>query len=337
MTTDSSQPMDELAPFNNLGPDAVLDAIESVGFHCTGSQLALNSYENRVYQIGLEGGTFLVAKFYRPHRWSDAAILEEHAFAMELADLEIPVVPPLAGEDGTLLYRHGPYRFSLYPRRGGRDPNLDDPDRLEMLGRFLGRIHNAGAARPFQHRPTLTIETYGDSSREYLLTNNFIPGHLEVAYDTLTQDLITRIRAAFDRAGETELLRMHGDCHPGNVLETPDGYHIVDLDDARMGPAVQDLWLFLSGDRGEQATALGDLLEGYTQFRDFNPRELHLIEALRTLRMLHHAAWIGRRWSDPAFPRVFPWFADMRFWEEHILGLREQAALMEEQPLPWRF
>ncbi len=327
--------IDETAAFRELDPDRILDAVESLGYRCDGHLLALNSYENRVYQIGIEDAPKLVGKFYRPGRWSDEAIQEEHDFSLALAELEIPLVPPLVGDDGRSLHHFGPYRFALYPRRGGRAPDLEDPDALEQMGRFIARLHSVGELKAFEHRPTLTIESFGEQSYRYLLEQGFIPPELEVSYRSLCVDLIEQVRACWQRAGAPPLLRLHGDCHPGNILWTDQGPHIVDLDDSRMGPAVQDLWMFLSGDRQHMTARLADVLEGYTQFRDFDPRELNLIEPLRTLRMMHYAAWLARRWEDPAFPRAFPYFNTERYWGEHILALREQAALMSEPPLVW--
>jgi len=318
-----------------LGPDQILDAVESVGYDCDGHLLALNSYENRVYQVGIEDQIPLVAKFYRPHRWSDAAILEEHKFSLELQALDIPVVPPIQAEDGKTLFGFAAYRFALFPRRGGRAPSLDDPSHLEQLGRFFGRLHNLGAVKPFEHRPTLNIDSFGTQSYQFLLEQGFIPPELETAYRSLAEDLLERIRGCYRQAGNVQQIRLHGDCHPGNILWTDAGPHIVDLDDARNGPAIQDLWMFLSGDRSYMTARLADLLEGYTEFRDFNPRELHLLEALRTLRMLHYAAWLARRWHDPAFPQAFPWFNSPRYWDDHVLALREQAAMMDEPVLVW--
>lgn len=327
--------MNEKDSYAALGPDQILDAVESAGFVCDGHFLALNSYENRVYQVGIEGEAPLVVKFYRPGRWQDDAILEEHAFSHQLADLEIPVVAAMANSQGETLLQHNGFRFALFPRRGGMSPELDNPGTLEQLGRFVARIHNLGAVRPFESRPTLEIESFGVASYQYLLEQGFIPTALKEAYRTLAEDLIVRIRACYQRAGDVEMLRLHGDCHPGNILWRDAGAHIVDLDDARMGPAIQDLWMFLSGDRVYMTARLGDLLAGYTEFRDFNPRELHLLEALRTLRMMHYAAWLARRWDDPAFPMAFPWFNTERYWDEHVLSLREQAAQMDEPVLVW--
>lgn len=325
----------EARAYQDLRPEQILDAVESVGFLCDGRLLALNSYENRVYQVGLEDDPPLIAKFYRPHRWTDAAILEEHDFAWELADAEIPVVPPWRSQSGATLHAQGKFRFALFPRHGGRAPELDNPAHLEQLGRFLGRIHLVGAACEFAHRPTLTIESFGTDAYRYLLEKGFLPPELETPYRSIAEDVIQRVGYCFDRAGEVDSLRLHGDCHSGNILWGEKGPHIVDLDDARTGPAIQDLWMFLSGDRRYQTARLHELLDGYTDFNDFDARELNLVEALRTLRLLHYHAWLAQRWNDPAFPRAFPWFNTQRCWEEHILALREQAALMDEPALEW--
>ncbi|HHH47155.1 MAG TPA: serine/threonine protein kinase [Thiotrichales bacterium] len=320
-------------PYDRLDPDTVLEAVERTGRRPSGHLLALNSYENRVYQIGLEDGTFVVGKFYRPGRWSDAAILEEHAFARELAGQELPVVTPLADAGGTTLHEHAGFRYALYPRQGGRCPELDSEAHLLQIGRLLGRMHAIGALRPFRHRPALDIDSFGRAPSRWLLAHGFLPVHVETAYRTLVEDLLVRIEAAFARAGEVRSIRLHGDCHAGNLLWTDAGPHFVDLDDARMGPAVQDLWMLAPGEREERALALSVLIEGYEQFRDFDRRELHLVEALRTLRMIHYAAWLARRCEDPAFRQAFPWFYSDRYWEEHILQLREQAAALDEPPV----
>ncbi len=327
--------------FYKLGPEQVLQAVENIGLHCDGSQLALNSYENRVYQIGIEGDKPVVAKFYRPGRWTDEAIHEEHTFTLELHDLEIPVVPPLR-LDGETLFTSGDYRFSLYPLRGGRAPDLENMMHLKQLGRFMGRIHALGAAEPFQHRPTLDIEHFGDDSYSYLLDEGFIPPELENAYETLAEGLLDHIESIFDSVAVNNI-RLHGDCHPGNILWTESDSqngsqgspHIVDFDDARMGPAVQDLWMFLTGSRAHREAALAEFLEGYTPFFDFDLRQLAMVEGLRTLRMMHYAAWLARRWDDPAFKHAFPWFNTQNYWEDHILSLKEQASALHEEPLQW--
>lgn len=321
--------------FAKLTPDELLDAVEATGIHCDGRFLALNSYENRVYQIGVEDHPPLVAKFYRPQRWVNEAIIEEHIFTAYLAAQEIPVIPPNADLQGNTLRFHGNFRFALYPCCGGRVPELDNSDELEQMGRLIARIHANSAVETFNFRPSLDIEDFAIKPRAFLLKNDFIPDYLIDAYQTLTEDLIEQIRAGFFRAGQVKQIRLHGDCHPGNILWTDAGPHIVDFDDARMGPAVQDLWMFLSGDRTYMTARLGDLLEGYTQFYDFNPSELHLIEPLRTLRMINYAGWLAARWSDPAFPLAFPWFNTPRYWDQHILALREQSALMNDPPLVW--
>ncbi|MEW5788581.1 MAG: serine/threonine protein kinase [Pseudomonadota bacterium] len=319
-------------PYARLTPDTVLAALDSVGRLTDGRLLALNSYENRVYQVGQEEGPPLVAKFYRPGRWSDAAILEEHAFTRELAEAEIPVVAPLA-MDGTTLPRFEGYRFALYPRRGGRMPEFDRTDTLEWMGRFIGRIHALGARAPYRHRPKLDVQSFGVESREFLLKGRWLPADLLPAWKSVVGQALELAQHCFARAGDYATLRLHGDCHAGNVLWTDEGPHFVDFDDSRMGPAVQDLWMLLSGDRESQVRQLADVLAGYEDFREFDPRELHLVEALRTLRLIHHSAWLARRWDDPAFPAAFPWFNTQHYWQERILELREQIALMQEEPL----
>lgn len=316
------------APYYRLGPDTVIRSIESLGLACDGRQLALNSYENRVYQVGLEDSEPLVAKFYRPGRWSDEQILEEHGFALDLAAAEIPLVPPMLIE-GRSLHRHRAFRFAVFQRRGGHAPELDDRDTRLWLGRFLGRIHALGASQPFTHRPDLTPDRFGRASIDTILSGNWLPPHLQPAFESLAADLMISVAAAWERAGDFRVIRLHGDCHPGNILWR-DGPFFVDLDDCQSGPAVQDLWMLLSGERDEMAAQMNDLLEGYSDFHTFDRRELHLIEALRTLRMLHHAAWLARRWEDPAFPIAFPWFGEPRYWEDLVLGLREQLGRMQE-------
>lgn len=318
-------------PYYRLDPETVLRAVESAGLISDGRLLALNSYENRVYQVGIEDATPIVAKFYRPGRWSDAQILEEHSFTLELEDAEIPIVGPLT-IDGRTLHEHEGFRFAVFPRRGGRAPELDDKDTLTWLGRFIGRIHVIGRVEPFRNRPKLDIETYGVESIDTLTEGQWIPPHLETPFGSLAGDLMAQVKACFARAVGVRNIRLHGDCHPGNILWR-DGPIFVDMDDCRSGPAIQDLWMLLSGDRADMSLQLGWILEGYTQFSEFNYAELHLVEGLRTLRMLHHAAWLARRWEDPAFPIAFPWFDESRYWEDLILGLREQLGAMQEGPL----
>ncbi|MEJ2610289.1 MAG: serine/threonine protein kinase [Candidatus Thiodiazotropha sp.] len=330
--------MEELAyqhAFAALTPDSMLDAIESAGVICSGQFLALNSYENRVFRVGIEDSEPLVAKFYRPNRWSDQAIIEEHQFSQVLAEQEIPVIAPLSDAQGNTLRHFQNVRFALYPCRGGRALELDNPNQLEQLGRFIGRIHMLGASASFQYRPEVDLQSYFHLPSRYLLDHDFIPKHLIEAYRSILPDLEERIRACYSRAGKVQTIRLHGDCHPGNILWRDEGAHIVDFDDARTGPAIQDLWMFLSGDRRYMSERLADLLEGYTQFYDFDSSELHILEALRSLRLVHYAGWLAKRWDDPAFPAAFPWFDSINFWEEHILTLREQLSKMDEPPLVW--
>jgi len=336
-------------PYADLTPDRMLDALESVGLRGDGRFLALNSYENRVYQVRLEDGSTVVAKFYRPGRWTDAQIAEEHAFVLELAAREIPVVAPLSVHpvapdavpagvgpatlvSPTLAMFDG-YRFAVYPRRGGRAPELGDPQTLEWIGRFIGRIHEAGGLQPFVERPTLDLESFGIEPRDFLLGGDLIPVELRPAWTAAADQALDAVRSAFDRVGDVRIRKLHGDCHAGNILWTDDGPHFVDFDDARNGPAVQDLWMLLSGDRSEMTRQLSDVLAGYEDFSEFDRRELALIEPLRTLRLIHYSAWIARRWDDPAFPAAFPWFGTQRYWQDRVLELREQLGAMSELPL----
>jgi Ser/Thr protein kinase RdoA (MazF antagonist) len=319
-------------PYAALTPEVVLDALSALGLRPDGRMLALSSYENRVYQIWLEedspaAGSSIVVKFYRPERWTEAQIDEEHAFAHELAEREIPVVAPQSSSS------FGGFRLAVYPRRGGRTPELGDPKTLEWIGRFMGRIHAVGATRRFQHREALTPQSFGHVPRAYLLTTPFIPADLLDAWKAVTQQALQLVDACSERASGVKAIRLHGDCHPGNILWTEDGPHFVDLDDSRMGPAMQDLWMLLSGDRAAMSLQLRAVLDGYEQFMKFDRKELNLLEALRTLRLIHYSAWIARRWDDPAFPAAFPWFNTQRYWQDRILELREQIALMQEEPL----
>ncbi|MCZ2105422.1 MAG: serine/threonine protein kinase [Burkholderiales bacterium] len=332
-------------PYAALTPDVVLDALAAVGLAGDGRLMALGSYENRVYQVGLEDGTRVVAKFYRPGRWSEAHILEEHAFAAELAQAEVPVVAPLALA-GQTLHHHGGFAFSVSPWRGGRQPELDDFEVLEWLGRFLARLHTVGSRAPFVHRPVLDVQRFGTASRDWLLAHDAVAPEVRGEWRSLCEDALALIAAGACPAGATSRfglqsatsIRVHGDCHPGNVLWTPadaagGGPHVVDLDDARMGPAVQDLWMLLSGERRQRTQQLSALLDGYEQVRDFDRRELALIEPLRTLRLIHYSAWLARRWSDPTFPIHFPWFGTSDYWRGQVGMLREQIAAMQEEPL----
>jgi len=313
-------------PYAALTPEVVLDAVSALGLRPDGRLLALSSYENRVYQVYLEEGAPVVAKFYRPGRWSAAQIDEEHAFAHELAAREIPVVAPQSSSS------FGGFRVAVYPRRGGRTPELGDPKTLEWIGRFLGRIHAVGATKKFAHRETLTPRNFGHDARAYLLTTSLIPADVLEAWKAVTEQALQLVDACSRRC-EAKGIRLHGDCHPGNILWTEDGPHFVDLDDSRMGPALQDLWMLLSGDRASMSLQLRAVLAGYEKFMEFDRTELHLLEPLRTLRLIHYSAWIARRWDDPAFPAAFPWFNTQRFWQDKILELREQIALMQEEPL----
>lgn len=320
--------------FAGLEPGIVLDALDTLGFYSDGRLLALNSYENRVYQVGMEQGPPLIVKFYRPRRWTDEAILEEHAFALELEASEIPVVAPLV-VDGRTLHQHQGYRFAAFRRQGGRTPELDQRGTLEWIGRFMGRIHAVGARTAFVARGTLDRDSFGTQPREWLLAHGDIPGELRDSWSIISAQALEGVAHCYQLAGSLRLLRLHGDCHTGNLLWTDNGPHFVDLDDSRMGPAIQDLWMLLSGEREAMGRQLADLLAGYEDFFEFEPRELYVLEALRTLRLLHYSAWLAMRRDDPAFRQAFPWFGSIRYWQDRILELREQVALMAEPPL-WR-
>jgi Ser/Thr protein kinase RdoA (MazF antagonist) len=324
-------PDDAVKPFAGLSPDVVLDAAASLGLEGDGRLFALNSYENRVYQMGRPEGA-LVLKFYRPARWSDAQIAEEHAFTAELAAAELAVAAPLA-VDGKTLFRFRDFRFAVFPWMRGRAPELDAPGARAMLGRSLARIHRIGAVRPFRTREHLTIERLGVGARDHVLESGLLPETLEKSYLRATEALLERIDRVFEEAGNVRELRIHGDCHMGNLLWNEQGPVFVDLDDCVTGPAIQDLWMLLSGSAADQQKQWHDLLEGYEQFGEFDFSELRLVEPLRALRMMHHAAWIALRWSDPAFPRAFPWFGGTRYWEAHINDLLEQVAAIDDPPL----
>jgi len=319
-------------PYEQLTPELVMDAVESQGYLCDCRVFPLNSYENRVYQVGIEENEPLIAKFYRPERWNQAQILEEHAFAIELAEHELPIVAPLRNVGGESLFEYAGFNFALFPRQGGHAPEFDNLDNLLIMGRLLGRLHAVGALRPFDARPRLDVNSFGHESVAFI-SDGFISAEYHANYLALTRDLLSTIEALFTRTGEIPYIRCHGDCHAGNVLWRGEAPHLVDLDDARMAPAVQDIWMMLSGDRTRQTAQLSEIIEGYDEFYRFEPRELQLVEALRALRILHHTAWLARRWHDPAFPHHFPWFNTPRFWGEHILQIREQIAALQEEPL----
>lgn len=319
-------------PFSRLDPEAILDALMAHGWQADGRLLALNSYENRVYQIWLDDGEIVVVKFYRPERWTDAQILEEHDWSALLQERGLPAVAPLR-RDGQTLHHHDGWRFSVTPRRGGRAPELDDPLVLERLGLLLGRMHALGGRPLFRHRPELDRQSLGIEPRNWLLEHEAIPQSLLPAWRAVTEACLQAVDTAFAEQAGLRRIRLHGDCHAGNVLWTDQGPHFVDFDDARNGPAVQDLWMLLSGHPEEMQIQIAPLLRGYQQACDFDGRELALIEPLRTLRLMHYSAWIARRWSDPAFPVAFPWFGSERYWQDRILELREQLGAMAEPPL----
>lgn len=313
----------ENRPFEGLSPDVVVDAVEVRGFRADGCSQALGSYENRVYQVGVEDADPVVVKFYRPGRWSDAAILEEHEFAAELAGADVPVIAPLS-LGGTTLFKISTFRYAIYPRRGGRWPELASGDEREWMGRFLGRMHAVGAVRRFVHRPTLSVEALGRGSVRFLLDSGVVPDYIRERFTSVAGQAVQEAERLFDSVGPYPAIRLHGDCHRGNVLWTDAGPHFVDLDDCMSGPAIQDLWMLVAGDEAEVGLQMGDLLQGYRRFFSFDDRQLDLIEPLRTLRILQYNAWIARRWHDPAFPKAFQWFGEPRHWETVTQSLQDQ-------------
>jgi Ser/Thr protein kinase RdoA (MazF antagonist) len=334
------------ASYANLDPDRVLRTLDALGLRGDGRLLQLNSYENRVFQVFLENGDVVVAKFYRPARWSDAQILEEHSFAQELADDDVPAIAPrvlvaiddieLLGDPPTLARRRDGsdiHRVAISDRHAGRAPELEDPTVLAWLGRFLARLHSVGARKPFRHRRTLDPETFGHAARRRLLDGEFVSETERPAWTRWCDAALAAIDRAFELHAGVTRLRLHGDFHPGNVMWRDAGPHVVDLDDACNGPAVQDLWMLLSGDAAAMRQQLAHVLDGYCVLRPFDRRELALIEPLRTLRMVHHSAWIAERWSDPAFPAAFPWFGSAAYWSQQATQLREQVEAMAEPPL----
>jgi Ser/Thr protein kinase RdoA (MazF antagonist) len=310
----------------------VSEAAESIGLNPSGRLFALNSYENRVYQLGEDDGTLWVLKFYRPARWSDAQIEEEHEFTFELAAAELPVAAPLRLDGESLFVREG-LRFAAFPYLAGRAPELDDNATLTVMGRALSRIHAVGARARFEHRVALDVDRLGVKARASVRNSGFVPDALEEQYARVSEQLIGRVRQTFENFGPLPRVRIHGDCHGGNILWRETGPLFVDLDDCMSGPRIQDLWMFLSGDAASQQASWAALMEGYEMFGEFDYAELTLVEALRSLRILHYAAWIASRWEDPAFPRAFPWFGEPRFWERHISDLFEQLAAMDDPPI----
>jgi len=318
-------------PYQDLSPEWVLAATEKIAGRATGALFAMNSYENRVYDVALEEGNPLgksvVVKFYRPHRWSSAAIREEHMFTLEMQNYEVPVVAPIVFE-GETLFEHEGYLYALFPKKGGRpfEPQTDED--LRQLGRLLARVHNIGAMAKFQHRPSLNVQTFGYNNLDYLKTSDKVPENMRQAVIAIAEHVLEACVAIW--GGQTHNLRLHGDCHLGNILVAQEPF-LVDLDDCASGPAVQDIWMLL-GDAEQMPTQIKTLLEGYTQLRDFNPQELRLIEVLRSLRMIHYTAWLARRWHDPTFPKNFPFFAGEGYWQQLVLNLKEQLSLLQEPP-----
>ena len=314
--------------FADLTPDLILNALESIGVYAESGLLALNSYENRVYQFIDDNRQRWVVKFYRPQRWTDGQIQEEHDFATELKAGEIPVVAPSSIGACTLHHFSG-YRFALFASVGGRQFEVDNLDQLEQVGRYLGRIHRLSSARDFESRPAFSTTAYLHQPLQTLQHSNLVPSSLETPFYTVLEHVIKATEKAYH---STPYIRLHGDCHPSNILWR-DGPSILDLDDCRMGPAIQDLWMMLSGERQQQMIQLDTLVEAYEEFHCFDSTQLDLIEPLRAMRIVHYMAWLANRWGDAAFPRAFPWFATDKYWEQQILSLKEQLAALDEAPL----
>jgi len=323
-----------VADYYQLSPERVLDAVESLGFAVDGRFIVLNSYENRVYQVHLDNAEPIIAKFYRPQRWSDEAIREEHRFTRQLVEQELPIIAPWHTGDGETLFDFQGYRFTLYPRRGGQAPEPGDLDQLYRLGSMLGRIHAFGATQTFDTRPTLSIDSYCKTPAQFLLQKQFIPSELRDNYTHLIHQIIESAENTFNHVSRLTYIRTHSDFHLSNIIWTrDDGPYILDFDDCRMAPAVQDIWMLLSGDRAQRTTQLSEVLEGYQNFYDFNTAELPLIETLRTLRMVHYAGWLATRWTDPAFPQHFPWFNTPHYWQQHMTELTDQLGEMQAPAL----
>ena len=315
--------------FVDLTPDSILDAVESIGIYAESGLLALNSYENRVYQFKADDGQRYVVKFYRPERWSKAQILEEHSFTFELAAAEVPVVAPIV-RDGQSLFEHNGYLFTLFPSVGGRIFEMDNLDQLDVLGRLIGRMHQVAKGNVFSERPVIGCDEYLDTAKIQLQNSNLVPSSLTTAFYTILDMVIAKTKSLYQ---QVETIRLHGDCHAGNILWAGDALMFVDLDDSRQGPAIQDLWMMLSGDRNNQLLQLDTLVAAYEEFCDFDHTQLKLIEPLRAMRMIHYMGWLAKRWEDPAFPRNFSWFADDKYWEQQILALKEQYSALQEPPL----
>ena len=324
--------IEKKTPYQHLGPDTILKALEEQGFRPSGSMIALNSYENRVYQIGLEDESFCVVKFYRPNRWNDKQILEEHSFTNELLEKDLSVIAPYSRE-GETLFSYDDFRFSVFPRQGGHPPNIENKDDLKVLARSIARLHSIGQVTKFKYRNEMDLTKWAAESRESILNQQIIPLEMTAAYDSITLELIDKLGGLIESYKHMKWNRIHGDFHLGNVLWRNNTAHFLDFDDSVNGPPIQDLWMLLSGERNEQEHQLYEILDAYSSFADFDQATLRLVEPLRTLRIMHHAAWIGRRWNDPAFPPAFPWYNTNKYWSDHVLSLRQQLFLLEEPSL----
>ncbi len=312
-------------PFEQLSPELILNAIETQNFAVNGSVTALNSYENRVYQIGIEDDLPLIVKFYRPARWNHAQIQEEHDFCFTLKAHDLPVITPLKNTQNNSLFEFQGFSFALFPRTGGYAPELDHQDNLSIMGRTLARLHNIGATHKFQHRPILSAKSFGQDAINFV-TESFIPFEYRSAYQGVCQEIMPIITQHMQEAHN---ISVHGDLHVGNILMRDNIPNLVDFDDSRLAPAIQDIWMLLSGDPHEQEAQLQKIIPSYGEFRPFPYNELGMIESLRTLRMIHHTAWLAKRWHDPAFPPAFTWFNTHQFWQQHVDDLNQQLVKLD--------
>ncbi len=326
--------------YDQLTPDTVLNAIDSIlvpqGSFTSGHQLALNSYENRVYQIGIEKEgldeiSSVIVKFYRPKRWCDETILQEHAFTLAAQEDELPVIAPLV-IDGKTLFEFEGFRFALFPKQGGQSGQIENLDDFEQMGRLLGRLHQTANCVESHARPTMTPLTFAKQSLDFLLNHDFIEPELIPAYESVSRDLIDILEQRWDMY-EPRLKLTHGDLHAGNLIWHQKMPYMLDLDDCALAPRIQDIWMLLHGERDEMQAQVAAIARGYELFLPFPADELPLIEVLRSMRLMHYSAWLAKRWDDPAFKMAFPWFGTARYWSEQVLNLREQMALLQEPPL----
>lgn len=322
---------EHIESFFALTPERVLHAVEDAGFEPSGHVMALHCLENRVHDVRLDDGTHVITKFYRPGRWTAEQIRQEHDFLFEMQEAEIPVCAPLRFLDDTLHEVEGIF-YAVWPRVGGRSPDELNEEQVDILGRLLARIHAVGAVGDAD-RLVLDADSYGRSNAEFLADRGFLPPQWVGRY----QDAVEAIAEIYEERVEgVPLHRIHADCHLGNLLNGRDGWFFLDFDDMALGPAVQDIWLVVPG-RDPETLALRDrLLDAYRQFADFEPRWLRLIEPLRALRFVRYAAWVARRWNDPAFKASYPHFNTEQYWQNETIDLEQQLQrIRADQDSTW--